>query len=264
MKSNIVLAASDNATVWIFLHLSKTGGTTVNGHFRRHMSWDDSFVHFGGWGNRYRKNVARSAIEERSEKVRSRIKVISGHRSYYGIHHLVPNKTPKYFTIIRDPAQRCASRYNFNRSRGKISASFEDWYANVCVSQHRNAICQFLAERVMNRRLSSNHKQNFRLARQLLDLCWHVCLTENLSNDLRYVFSEMGLPTDFVSHRVAGKAGNALAGLDHPQKGEVIQSHYVLSDEMRSRIQKDNLWDVRLYEYARQLNEKQWSIIRSL
>ena len=252
-------SALSNPNVWVFLHLSKTGGTTVNGHFKRHMSWDESFVHLGGWGNRYRKMAGRKPLQARSLEERLRVKVISGHRAYYGVHHLVCSQKPKYFTIVRDPAERCVSRYNFNRSRGRVTSNFETWYSNIYLPQHRNAACQFFSERAINLSTSLEHEQKFRLACQLLNLCWFVCLTKNLTTDLALIFTEMGLPADFMNYRVAGQPGNALDGLGHPSEKERIKRHYTPARDMRARIYEDHVWDVRLYEYACQLNAKQQS-----
>lgn len=120
MNTRFVSTQPNNA-VWVFIHLPKTGGTTVNGHFRQHLRWDETFIHLAEWGNRYRKATNRKPLEERPLEERSRIEVLSGHHAYYGIHRWVPNKVGRYFTIVRDPAQRCVSRYNALRSLRKIS-----------------------------------------------------------------------------------------------------------------------------------------------
>lgn len=250
-------------TVWIFIHLPKTGGTTINAHLYQHCVWDKTFIHLGDWGNAYRKTTKQKSFGERTAQERSQIAVLSGHRTYYGVHRAIPNKTARYFTIVRDPADRCVSLYNFERSRGEKETDFETWYTNRYPLHYRRFPCHFLAERVMNLRLPPNHAQNLRLSCQLLDLCWHVGLTEQLDQELNYIFSAMGLPLDWKNCRVAGQADNPLGGLSYLEHDEVIQKYYELDSAMRTRIYEEHTWDVRLYEYARQLNAKQWDQIRA-
>ncbi len=63
-------------------------------------------------------------------KNREKAKFISGHAAYYNLHKLVPNKKPRFLTLVRDPAERLISLYNKQMSFDKIKIPFEKWYAS--------------------------------------------------------------------------------------------------------------------------------------
>ena len=121
-------AMAQGGYVYVFLHFPKTGGTTIIRHLRRHLAWDEEFIHLGGWGNNYRLRHKRVDFLERTPEDRHRARILAGHQARFGIHEYVGRK-PRYFTILRDPAERILSAYNFRMQMEDRDVSFEDWYA---------------------------------------------------------------------------------------------------------------------------------------
>jgi len=240
--------------LWVFLHLPKTGGTTFNGLCYKQLIMDETFVLLNHWGKQYRYDRQRPSFHDRSIEHRNRVRVLSGHRTYYGIHRLVPDKEPRYLTSLRDPADRIVSRYNFWRSLGKINECFENWYQYSYKPKNYNPMVEFYANRLMDLGLKLTPEQKLNLAKQLLDRCWYIAITERLDNDLKYIFKKMGLTPDWENHRVAGQPGNALEGLSHPNNYEAIQKYFILDKTTREMIYFDHPLDVELYRYAKKIN----------
>ena len=93
----------------IFLHIYKTGGTTLNRvlereyKFRRICSVDPN-----GWQWHYRK------ILRWSKRRLNRTLVFKGHMPF-GLHNVLGRRA-RYLTILRDPVERAVSDYYFARS----------------------------------------------------------------------------------------------------------------------------------------------------
>lgn len=223
--------------LYVFMHLPKTGGTTINGHFYDHMDWDVDVVHLGKWGDRYRTREQRLPLEERSAEERARIRVLTGHGTYFGIHRLIEGITPRYLTILRDPADRIVSTYNFRAARGDVG-DFWSWYANF----PRNAGVKWLRKRLAG-------YQSLQEIIEALRSFWFVGVTEHLDEDLPLLFGALGLPTGFRTRRVAG-AERDLEGLDHPDEHRRVSRGMVVDDELRARLHEDNSRDLRLYQFA--------------
>jgi hypothetical protein len=102
--------------LFIFLHLPKTGGTTLNVHLAKNLKFDEEYVHIGNWGNEYRKNNGLEDWFKRPQKEKNKAKFIAGHGVYYGIHKHVRNVDAYYISIIRDPMKRFLSGYHFEMS----------------------------------------------------------------------------------------------------------------------------------------------------
>lgn len=243
---------TDNNILWIFLHLPKAGGTTLKGHWEKHTEFDVDFFEASRWGIQYRRQNNRPELEERSLSERSRVRFIGGHFAPYGIHRYIPDRTPRYFTFVREPASRLVSLYNFRRSRGKIDLSFADWYAENIADELKNPVTRFYAELFTNVRLNPADPNILNLAKNLLSRCWLATTTEDMDRKLAVLFGEMGLPTSWQNYRVAG-AGQKLDLETHLSRGEVIDKHVDLTDDIRDRIYQDSPLDAELYEWVRAL-----------
>ncbi|XPV69671.1 MAG: sulfotransferase family 2 domain-containing protein [Halarcobacter sp.] len=246
----------NNNKLFIFFHLRKSGGTTINGHFKKHLLWDEEFIHLANWGEKYRKENNCIDFEKRDNSEKEKIKVLSGHKTYYGIHKHFINKTPYYIAIMRSPADQIVSIYNFEKSKNIIKKNFEDWYNNTYKVKNRNFICNFYAKKLMPINLNFSDNEKFELAKKLFDKCDFILLTHKLDEDLPKLFNLMNLPTSFEKKRVTGYKGNALEGLNHTKKIEFIKQHYKLNNGMKKQINQENYYDLKLFEYASELNKK--------
>lgn len=279
----------DNEYIWIFLHLAKTGGTTFNGHMRKYLRWDEEFIHLGSWGREYRKRNNRLDWHKRSVEERNKAIVLGGHRTYYGIHNLVPAKKPRYITFVRCPAERLVSKYNFQMSAQANPMSFDEWYKK----EIKNQMVDFfyrkskgdgeqtlkgrligalltVGERLRAMKKSVEFVQNLPLigkshdekvqkrklgiAKKILEMCFFVGITRQLDSDLKWLYAEMGVPTEITRYRVTGSSGS-MKDIGHPDT-RVLKKLFKLDEETKKRIYEENPWDVELYEYARKLAEK--------
>ncbi|TMU87703.1 sulfotransferase family protein [Bacillus sp. BHET2] len=90
----------------VFLHVPKTGGTTMNNIFRNQYSTGELFDHD-------RIDGKGKLIDTISPVEKEKIKAVSGHY-FYGFHqHFSMDYT--YFTLLREPVDRVLSSYYFLR-----------------------------------------------------------------------------------------------------------------------------------------------------
>jgi Sulfotransferase family len=90
----------------VFLHIPKTGGTTLN----RIIEWQYSplsIFTIDPYGIRATSERFKTFSEER----RRRLRVVRGHL-YYGIHEFLPQGRT-YITMVREPVARVLSQYYF-------------------------------------------------------------------------------------------------------------------------------------------------------
>lgn len=86
----------------IFLHVQKTGGTTLHRILERQYP-EDQIYSFDAWNHTFEH------FTNLSEGERSRIRLLRGHM-VFGMHEYVPNPST-YFTLLRDPVDRVISYY---------------------------------------------------------------------------------------------------------------------------------------------------------
>jgi len=223
--------------IYLFIHLFKTGGTTINGHLARHLSWDEEFVHLGPWGDRVRERDGKPHPSEWPPERWGQARVVAGHRVDGTTHESLPGREARYLTVLRDPADLLVSRYNFRVSRAGEPIDFWDWHESI----PRNPTLRRLRKAL--------DVDGLPTLRDALVRFWYVGVTEHLNDDLPHIFAAMGVPTAWVDRRVAG-AGDDLDDLDMGRESFPVRRHTVLNEEMRGRIHAEHPKDVRLYRFA--------------
>lgn len=226
-------------SVYLLAHLPKTGGTTINVHLSEHLEWDEEFIHLGGWGDHRRRSERRPPLDERSPEQLSRVRVVSGHDVDAATHLLFPDAEARHVTILREPAARLVSMYNYRMSAPDARVvPFEAWYDEV----PSNPATGWLRRRFA-RGLSFP---------DLLDALrgfWFVGTTEHLDVDLPFLFAAIGVPPGHDRKRVAG-GGDGLEGLDFPDDRREVLVRTEVDDAIRDMVASDHPKDMRLWRFA--------------
>jgi hypothetical protein len=125
----------------VFIHINKTGGNTVS-HILR-SSYGIHHCPVEPWHHQWKLPPFSSDDLKRLRKLYPNLKSIGGHR-LTGYVDLRENGTEfRYFTLMRDPLTRCASRFQFNvQSRGKKDLVFEEW---IQTDSPRNLATKWIA-----------------------------------------------------------------------------------------------------------------------
>lgn len=245
----------DKKKLWIFLHPPRTGGGTLLNILLLKVPKDEilstSVI-------RYQKNPEKFD----SKKIR----FIIGHATYYGIHNLVPDKKPRYFIFLRDPAERIVSHYNAKMMKEKEPIPFDDWYKNqiknemvhvldlkyrgsastrihtpnifVPLLRKLNYRTTYLIQSIFFNVFGLNKKNDpkkLENAKKLLDVCWFVGIIENSDKDIPFLLKEMGLKEAKW------------------EKETLSKKILILDDVLRKKIYEENPLDWELYNYALKL-----------
>ena len=259
--------------IYIFLHPPRSGGESFTKFISDHLSPEESL------------GVDNLTLSSLTKERKRKIKFVFGHTSYYGIHKLFPNKTPKYFTVIRDPSEWYVSLYHsrmmdFPENKKQ---SFERWYSlkkrndmtlyfdEVFREKDDSVRLQFIIKknlrRVLDRidrskrlhtLLKSMRKKEFKKdkekiilqnAKKLLDECLFVSITENLRNDIIYVCKLMGIKPDTKKFQV---------------RSNIVRKLFKLDKKTKHKIYTENPLDSELYKYALKLNKEKKAKLRNL
>jgi hypothetical protein len=212
----------DNLTV--FLHIPKTGGTTLNSIFRKQYNIDEIYDHGSLEGNII--NVNQLNVEQKRK-----IKAISGH-NVYGIHELYFSKPFSYFTMLRDPVDRVISLYYFLRNYKGYERlkgmSLEEYV--IKENEAHNGQTVLLSGLPVN--------PNIEKAKENLKTFSVVGITEMFNESLFLLKKEYEWDNiDYLKQNITRK---------RPSKEKV-------SPTLINLIKKYNALDLELYEFAKQL-----------
>ncbi len=97
--------ASDRPTI-IFLHILKTGGTTLNVILENHFTAENSFSTFP---SRMHPDGSIEGFRKLSNSKKEGIDLLTGHMGF-GLHRELPRRAV-YITLLRNPIDRVISRY---------------------------------------------------------------------------------------------------------------------------------------------------------
>lgn len=95
-----------DTTTDIFLHIHKTGGTTIKA-ILDHIYAGKNIYNIDG--TRFRKSVIQ--LQNKTNCELNKLHLVSGHQ-FYGIHECFSNSCT-YFAFLREPISRIISLYNF-------------------------------------------------------------------------------------------------------------------------------------------------------
>jgi hypothetical protein len=107
--SRVPVEPDRSAQVLIFLHLLKTGGTTLN----RIIEWEYSPLRICGIDPSFFRWSYRRLLRWPVERL-AKIQVFTGHMPF-GLHNHL-SRPSTYMTVMRDPVERVISEYYFART----------------------------------------------------------------------------------------------------------------------------------------------------
>ena len=231
--------------IWIHWHVPKTGGQTIRTALSDHLEVDQSVVHMGAWAAQMGFAITSNAdIASLDPTARDRIKMVTGHKVNKETARLFGNRDVRKLVILRSPASRIVSLFNFRRSllerQGLPPVDFDDWYESLA----RNSMTRFLS-----RRLGVGRGDLAGVLRELDD--FHlVGKTEEMDTWLPDLFATLGLPP-ILPERVN------VTGVDHERL-------LTLDDRLAARILEDHPLDFALYDAVDEMCEQSRDRLRDL
>lgn len=215
-----------NEDLIIFMHIPKTGGTTLNAIFRNQYEKNQFYEHLYDLKTKY-------TMLNQEEK--NNIIAISGHYSY-GIHNIF-SKPFTYFTMLRNPVDRVISQYYFLKSTPTIKPEVKDMtfaefinYAPTAKNGQTKQVSGLFKNPSVEKA-----KENLRTFRV-------IGLTEKFDESL------------FLMKKVLGWSNIEYNKLNITKKRPLKSE---LSQKVISLIEEHNQLDIELYKYAQELFEKQ-------
>lgn len=246
----------------LFVHVMKTGGTTLFRHLRANYPLDELYpyrkldIQYNGDKVDVQHHLSMSYLASLSEERRRHIRVYTGHFPYMAREILGGDLVTA--TILRDPVERTISLLRQFRRRVPwardpdqplpkwASFTLEEVYAHPRVHEplvlnHQTKIFSMRASDQPDSYMDVIHVDEARLAlaKENLANVDIVGLTERYDDFLDQVEARFGWAVEREAVANATPADD-----DAP-----------ISDELRRQIIEDNAIDLELYEYAKQLVE---------
>lgn len=237
-EKNMVIETTANSTLIFFLHLPKTGGTTLNSIIKRQylshqiLSIDQQF------------NTTIQA-PQMSKSELSKLKIVKGHFSF-GYHQFF-SRPFTYFTMLRNPVDRVISDYYH------IIRVPQHKLHNQIISQNmslKDYVCSGIS------RMSENGQTKF-LSGQHTEIGFNQCSSEILE------LAKNNLKEHFIVVGITEKFNESLILLKRAFKWDFKKCLYIKQRVGNNRIskndipikslkliQKYNQFDLELYHYG--------------
>ncbi|WP_193224500.1 sulfotransferase family 2 domain-containing protein [Bacillus sp. B1-b2] len=224
---------NDNKDLTIFLHVPKTGGTTLNSIFIR--QYQESAFHNH---DTYDRQII--PLSELNQEQKAFIRAVAGHH-YYGVHELF-NKSFQYFTMLRHPVDRVLSLYfylkesNYPGYEWMKEMTIEEFVQTPSEAQNNQTglLCGY------------SMVPNVKIAKKRIDAFEIVGITERFDESLFLLKKAFNWENiEYVKHNITK---SRLSKREIP--AEVI-----------SLILQNNEMDLEIYEYARGLLERKLKLL---
>lgn len=217
---------------YFFLHVVKTGGTTLFKHIEKHIP-----------------NCRRLNISTKPESIDY---FVSGHCYSINLetHKQFKDIEARHIIIIRDPADWLLSVYNHDMSRRDSIIPFREWYdsgePNTVIPGPTRARDRMTA--YLENLFCCEGVEN--IIYHLQNSFYRVFITDKLNKDLPKFCKELGIPSDIEARRVAGQYSK--------EDEQIIEKLEVITPELRNMIYKQNTQDLKIYVEARRIRGAQY------
>ena len=219
----------------IFLHLPKTGGTTVSTVIR----WQYRRVHPTELVEFYAHGRDFEEFSALPYRKRANARIVVGHFAY-GIHEYIPRPC-QYFTLMREPVERVVSAYRYILSTPTAPLHDEVTGSAISLDEylHRHQAVNALTRAAAGRDESGEvNGDDLETAKRNLEGFVAVGLTEHFDASLMLFRRRLDWSMPFYFSRNVSSKG--------PRPAQV-------SPETRDYIRERNALDIELYAHAQRL-----------
>ena len=241
-------------TVHMFVHLPKCLGTSLTTSIGKHIRESAHVFECEPCRDRIRNTVIERAKRQRVP-VQS-IRVIHGHAVFEGLHE-VTERTPVYFTFLRDPVSRHVSTYNYLRtvmeqkdhplaehyrkmlSDGDRVMDYPEWAETR--TAHHNVMSKTLAASSIEwknpfRPIPTDRDDHLNISKRFLERMQFIGFVERSANDLGIVSRTLGMKLP-------------------KQRLNISKKYFKLDSKSKlaQRVRDMHAIDMELFEYGRQL-----------
>ncbi len=247
----------DANKLFIFMHIPKTGGTTMK-TIIENSSTPDSRLPL--YGKHLSSDIISSRISDMTEEQRRKISIIYGHQVFYDIHNLF-DKEPLYFTFLRNPVTRVISDYfkilrtptnEFHDRVNSNNYSLYEYLANDVSPYIKNHQTVFLARDYIDNdhnadMCSKCDSTLYSRAINNLAKFWFIGLTESCTQDIKTLCSMICLNCNVFNKM-------------NVRPNVQSQSTNMIPVDIQNLILDRNVYDVLLYNNAVSIHD---SLLRS-
>jgi len=253
-KRNIIISRTRKTKskphLYILLHVHKCAGSTLRHHIIRSLKSGEYLIFRKSVDSDFedRQKIEKYLKKQSRDKLK-KIRFITGHGTFYGIHKFFPDSEPRYIVFLRNPFLRTVSNYNFfvqtkddgHGSRKSIFDSrhhvkdFKSWFTKTDIMQ--NYITRFLRLRVMNVGMTKKlTEKDIIFIKNVFKDFYFIGLTER-QEDYLFLYGLFGVKRFYEDRNVSVRY------YEPGRQDEII-------------FKKMNQFDYEIYEDSIQLNKK--------
>lgn len=198
---------STNDKVFVFAHITKTGGTTLREHFKKHLSREE-FYHLAKKGNLNAIKNNEEIFLNRPIAKQLNSKVIIGHEVTLDVFESLPHKNKILCTTFREPKKWLISRYNQRMNRFKKNGlailPFDQWLQSKepFLSQFDWLYARFFGFGPKYR--SQPQKERLKFVKDRLNLFSIIFILDTLDEKIKPICNELEIPAVLEKKNISG------------------------------------------------------------